>query len=490
MPKTDHPQATLSSQAAAELFPGSASSAHPSPLALTQAQQQTLLHAALATITHFFGPPQGFLAGIEDPRAPSRITYPLPALLWVGVWMFLCHLGARRQVTHRLRENAPSAANFARLFGVAGVPHGDTLNHAYARLEPAQVQATVTGLTAHLIRQKVFVRYRLWDHYYVILIDGTGIYTFHERHCPHCLTRQTRDGHILYDHNVLEAKLVTSDGLVCSLMSEFIENPAPNPTKQDCELKAFYRLAARLKERFPRLPLCLSMDGLFACGPVFQLCRDYRWHYVIVLKDDDLPSVTPEFAALKALNPQPRRRLSTGRHKESIRENAEVKEPFRWVNQIDSTETQGRAHLLNVLELSETKPQADGEALSKRFVWVTDFNLKETNARELAQHAGRIRWKIENEGFNAQKHGGFALEHAYSQHEKAAKVFDYLWQIAHLLFQLIVAGSLLKHYFPEGFGSLKNFAWCLLEAWRNCLLHPQALSLIQQLRCQIRLDTS
>ena len=145
---------------------------------------------------------------------------------------------------------------------------------------------------------------------------------FRERHCADCLTRQTRDGHVLYYHNLLEAKLVTDDGFVFSSMSEFIENPAPNPTKQDCELKAFSRLAARLKERFPRLPICLSMDGLFACGPVFQLCRDYKWHYVIVLKDDDLPSVTQEFASLAPLTPQPRLRVATGRH-------AEIKQRFR-----------------------------------------------------------------------------------------------------------------------------------------------------------------
>jgi len=123
-------------------------------------------------------------------------------------------------------------------------------------------------------------------------------------------------------------------------------------------------------------------------------------------------------------------------------------------------------------------------------VWVTNFTLKENQVRELAQNAGRIRWKIENEGFNTQKHGGFALEHAYSQNETSAKVFYYLLQIAHLLFQLIVAGSLLRKYFPQGFGSLKNFAFRLLEAWRNCLLHTEVLTLIRQLQCQIRLDTS
>jgi hypothetical protein len=49
-------------------------------------------------------------------------------------------------------------------------------------------------------------------------------------------------------------------------MSEFIENPGDKVTTQGCELKAFYRLAERLKTQFPRLPILLSMDGLFAGG--------------------------------------------------------------------------------------------------------------------------------------------------------------------------------------------------------------------------------
>ncbi len=35
-------------------------------------------------------------------------------------------------------------------------------------------------------------------------------------------------------HPILEAKLVTRDGLVFSLMTEFVENPAQYPDKQDC----------------------------------------------------------------------------------------------------------------------------------------------------------------------------------------------------------------------------------------------------------------
>ena len=77
---------------------------------------------------------------------------------------------------------------------------------------------------------------------------------------------------------------MTSNGFAFSLMTEFIENSDPQADKQDCELKAFYRLAGRLKTRFPRLPLCLLLDGLFAGGPTFQLCEDCNWQYMIVLQ--------------------------------------------------------------------------------------------------------------------------------------------------------------------------------------------------------------
>jgi hypothetical protein len=442
-----------------------------------------LIEVTLATIEHFFGPPEAWLAGLDDPRDPGKITYPLPSLLFTGILMFLCHLGARRQVNHKLRGNAPAAANFAQLFGVETIPHGDTLNHTFAQLDPAQAQAKVTDLVEKLIRKKVLDRYRLFDRYWVIVIDGTGIYTFHERHCEHCLTRTSANGKTLYYHNVLEAKLVTYDGFAFSLLSEFIENPGPNPTKQDCELKAFYRLAARLKGRFPRLAICLTMDGLFAGGPTFQICADYDWRYVIVLKDGDLPSVHREFANLAPLEPDQRLRVQTVKP-------TEITQEFCWVNEIDYRDTQRRDHQLNVLECLETKPVQDEIPHTTRFVWVTDFQLTKNNLRAVAQNAGRIRWKIENEGFNSQKRGGFELEHAYSRNEKAAKVFYFLLQIAHLFYQLIVAGSLLKKYFPQGFGSLKNFAFRLLEAWRNSLLSAPALALIRQLRCQIRLDTS
>jgi len=231
------------------------------------------------------------------------ITYPLAALGFAGVLMFVCHLKARRQITHLLRGNGPSATKFQALFGVETCPHGDTTDALFSRLDLPEVQAVVTGMTETLIRRKVLYPYRLLGQYFLIVIDGTGMLVFAERHCSHCLTR-THKGQTIYYHPVLEAKLVTPNGFAFSLMTEFIENPGEHPTKQDCELKAFYRLAERLKQRFPRLPICLALDGLFAGGPTLARCEQYDWKYLIVLQEKDLPTIHHEFEALCKLAPE------------------------------------------------------------------------------------------------------------------------------------------------------------------------------------------
>ncbi len=446
-------------------------------------KQQAMLRAFLATIDHYFGSLSRVFRPVVDPRNPKQITYPLRALLFTGVLMFLCRLGSRRQITHQLRENQASASKFGALFGVEQVPHGDTLNHTFAQLVPEQVQEILPNMVETLIRNKVLYPFRLLDQYVMIAMDGTGMLTFSERHCPHCLTRTLRDGRTLYYHHVLEAKLVTTNGFAFSVMTEFIENSDPQADKQDCELKAFYRLVERLKARFPRLPICLLLDGLFAGGPTFARCQAYGWKYLIVLRDDDLPSVNEEFDALCTLEPKQRieRMVDT---KEQIHQ------VYRWINEIDYRDATGRDHLVSVLECVETKPKGLTEQTVTKFKWVTNFHLTAKNSPVLADDGGRVRWKIENEGFNVQKNGGFALAHAYSQDETAGKIFYFLLQIAHMIFQLVEKGSLFRKAFPKGVGSLHNIARALLEAWRNLRLTKTALMRLSTGSFQIRFDTS
>jgi hypothetical protein len=441
-------------------------------------EQLSIIDAFVGTAHHFLGNFGELFGTVQDPRAPDLITYPLESLTFAGVLMFLCRLGARRQIAHMFRHNGASEAKFQALFGVDTCPHGDTLNVTFGRVDPDQVQQVVTDMVRTLIRKKVLYRYRLLDWYYVIAIDGTGRLTFPERHCPHCLTC-THHGKTTYYHPVLEAKLVLPNGFAFSIMTEFVENPDEHPTKQDCELKAFYRLAERLKQAFPRLPICLSLDGLFAGGPTMSICEEYGWKYFIVLQEDDLPFVNKEFKALLPLAPENHLRFHTGPQNKT-------QQDYRWINDISYVDSKRKEHTLAVVECLESKPDSKDQRKTTRFKWITNFTIKAKQVIILANEGGRIRWKIENEGFNVQKNGGFDLEHAYTRDPIASKVFYFLLQIAHLIAQLMEKGSLFRKAFPAGVGSAKNIAFRLLEAWRNLRVSADQIQEMLDARLQIR----
>jgi len=126
---------------------------------------------------------------------------------------------------------------------------------------------------------------------YLVTIDGTQKYILRTRWDERYPHRKRQDGTEHYYAYVLEAVLVCSNGMVLPLLSEFLENSAEltaleneEQWKQDCELKAFYRLAQRLKHEFPRLRITLLLDGLYANGPVMHLCHQYKWGFMIVLR--------------------------------------------------------------------------------------------------------------------------------------------------------------------------------------------------------------
>lgn len=62
----------------------------------------------------------------------------------------------------------------------------------------------------------------------------------------------------------IEYKIVLSSNVVISMGTEFIENEKEDVTKQDCELNAAKRLLDRIKKEYPRLPILIQGDALYA----------------------------------------------------------------------------------------------------------------------------------------------------------------------------------------------------------------------------------
>ena len=426
------------------------------------------------TMAHFFPDWAEWLDDLHDPRDQMRIVYPLRFLVTTGVLAFLTKLGARRQIKYSLNTK-PVLVGTNRLAhaSMEQIAHPDTLEYLMKRLSPAELAAFLTRLVRRLIRMKCLDRFRL-DGYLLIAVDGTGHVSFRKRHCDRCLTQKQGDTTIYY-HLVLEAKIVTENGMAISVVQEFVENDDPEADKQDCELKAFYRLAARLKLMFPQMRFCLLLDGLYFCEPVMKVCRDNRWGYITTFKEGSAPSAWRESRSLMELSPENRLLL----------EKDDVRQEFRWVEGVEmGTEK------TNVLECAETS--AGGEVTA--FVWGTNMPLNARTVCGVANRGGRLRWKIENEGFNEQKNGGYNLEHAYSENTEAAKNYYTLLQIAQIIELLIRKGSLVARAIGGSvrkvIGGVRKLARYLRESLRVWVVPPEAFDLEAARRIQIRLDGS
>ena len=389
--------------------------------------------------------------------------------------MFLLKLGSRRQARFEL-DSPEALENLNRISGCRQetMAHSDTLDHFLGHVPLRGMERMRHRFVQRLIRMKALDSGRLFGHFLVVL-DGTGQFFFRRKHCEHCLTRVV-NGVTQYYHHVLEAKLVTPDGLAISIGSEFIENSDPTATKQDCELKAFYRLAPRLKKQFPQLLLCLCLDGLFANGTVLDLCDKNRWKYFITFKEGSMPAVWKEYETLLTQCPGNRK---------VVRMPHEVRQTLAWVEDLQYVDDQKRNHRFHGLECREKK-----DGVETRFVWLTNFTPGRENAATLANRGGRCRWKIENEGFNIQKNHGYNLEHAYGMGSCQIKNYYILLQLAHLILQLIERGNLLLADCKRLFGSLRNLARRLAESIRNRLIPLDAMDTAAAASIQIRLDST
>jgi hypothetical protein len=421
------------------------------------------------------------------------VVYDKRFLVWWGLSLFLFKLSSRRQLDYQLNTDGPEVlANLNRLAGTAqdSRPVNQTLEYFLEKIGSAPIAGLRQRMVQRLIRMKALDAARLQGRF-VVLIDGSGYLVFRSKHCDHCLTQRHGET-TLYMHQVLEAKLLGPAGTVVSIATEFIDNgdtlsvPAgasQEQVKQDCELKALRRLLARLRAEFPQLRICLSGDGLYGCGEGFQVAKDYKCDYIYTFKPGRLPALWEDFQGLLRLCPDQQVVWETPQ---------EVRQVYRWVNDLDYRDSAGRAWTINAIACTETN--RDGE--KTEWSWLTCLDVSHETVVDVATNGGRERWRAENEGFNTQKNSGLNLEHAYSHTCWAAYYF--LLQIAHLLLQLVEKGSPLLHLAQEQgkrtavelFGSLKNMAQRLLESlryqhWPDEVFDPAATG-----RIQIRLDTS
>ena len=188
-------------------------------------------------------------------------------------------------------------------------------------------------------------------------------------------------------------------------------------------------------------------DGLYPYEGFFAICNANQWPYCVTFKDGNLPTVWEEVMEL-----QPLQRQNTWQEVCTRPDGTTMEQMFQWV-----TGVAYKGHGLNWLACTETirptKPEASEEQpKTTTFVHITDLSI---NARNIADTSktGRLRWKIENEGFNTLKNGGYGMEHQYARKSYTAlKNYFQFMQMAHIIHQLMT----LNTRFQEGFMKAKS----------------------------------
>jgi hypothetical protein len=382
-------------------------------------------------------------------------------LLMGGTGMFLLKQGSRNSLNIKRFEET-FMANYEHCFGMR-LPHQDTVADVLTRIDPDNLESVKMNLMSRLFEQKWLRPYRLLSNYYLVAVDATGVVSFDKPHCEHCLTKKSKNDKVTYFHYVLEAKLVTAEGHCFSLAGEWVENPSGDFDKQDCERKAFVRLADKLKKQYPRLPVCILADGLYPNNTVFDICRSNDWKYIIVLQDTMLKSVQEEVDLIRFRKP--------------VAENYRVKNGVRISSKYRfQTGIPYKKHHLHWMQCVETKTKDvppgvknTAEPTESTFEYVTNIEPDRENVITLTA-SGRLRWKIENEGFNTQKCGDYELEHKYCRNSYTGmKNYYTLLQIAHLINQLVEKSKFVTALQKEHSKQTIRDIWVCLVAYMLCV---------------------
>ncbi len=384
--------------------------------------------------------------------------------------MFVFKKGSRNAFNNE-RDSEEFVKNYESIFCVR-FPSTDMVDEIMRRTDEKCFEKMKTRSVKILIKKKVFHKNRIFGKYFLIAVDGSHAMTVSEGHCEHCLKRRSeKSGKTTYFHNVAEAKLVTENGFSISLATEWVENPEGKYDKQDCELKAFGRLAEKLKKDFPRLPICIVGDGLYPNQTFFRICGENGWEFIVSFGDGNLPSVWEEIRELKGLSEENRRQITDSEgKKKTVR-------TYTWINDIDY---QGF-----ILNWSECAEESDGKATG--FVFISSLKADWFIVTEITE-AGRMRWKTENGGSDIQKNHGYGLGHKYSRVSlRATKNYYQCMQIAHMINQLSELSSLFK---PVLIGKMtvKHLWEYMLGEIRHIILNSEILKELLKRRIQFRYD--
>lgn len=391
------------------------------------------LEELLIIMKQYFPQFTKWIDNLIDTRNQSYITYDLKVCLLTQILAFCSGYQSMNKIGRDFNSDIViNNINHILKTNYVELPHKDTLINVISEIKHFELEKIQTKIIKSLIRSKMLNKYR-FNGLFHIVIDGTGLYStkvnLGEQAITKVYNKDEENEYTLYSFYALEAKLVCGN-MTFSLATEFVENETYTDKdgniyrkfdKQDCELKASYRLLEKIKKRFPKLPIIIGGDALYLGRPFLELCDEYKFEYIIRYKETDAPTIKRNFDEIKI-----------------------VDNNFEYQNEIIFGDLKDREfYTLNVISYDEeTIDENTGEITITNFSYVTSLNINDRNKEDIIL-LGRRRWKIENKGFKEQKSDVLNITHIYTKDCNCTKNLYLLIQFAHTLLNLLNYGNVL-----------------------------------------------
>ena len=391
------------------------------------------LEELLIIIKQYFPNLTKWIDSLTDTRHQSYITYDFKICLLTQILAFCSSYQSMNKIGRDFNSDIViNNINNILKTNYVELPHKDTLINVISEIKYEELEKIQTNIIRTLIRSKLLDKYR-FNGLFHIVIDGTGLYSTKVNLGEQAISKVYNKGEenelTLYSYYALEAKLICGN-MTFSLATEFVENETYTDElgntyrkfdKQDCELKAAYRLLDKIKNRFPKLPIIIGGDALYLGKPFLELCDSLNFDYIIRYKETDAPSIKRNFDEIK------------------IKENN-----FEYQNEIIFGELKDKNfYTVNVISYNEELIDNETDEVTiTNFSYVTSLIVTSKNKESIIA-LGRRRWKIENKGFKEQKSDILNITHIYTKNCQGTKNIYLIIQFAHTLLNLLNYGNIL-----------------------------------------------
>ena len=391
------------------------------------------LEELLIIMKQYFPKLTSWIENLTDTRHQSYITYDFKICLLTQILAFYSSYQSMNKIGRDFNSDIViKNINNILKTNYVELPHKDTLINVISEIKFEELEHIQTKIIKTLIRSKMLDKYR-FNGLFHIVIDGTGLYSTRvnlgEQAITKVYNKDADNEYTLYSYYALEAKLVCGN-MTFSLATEFVENETYTDEygntyrkfdKQDCELKASYRLRNKIKNRFPKLPIIIGGDALYLGRPFLELCDSLKFDYIIRYKESDAPTIKRNFNEIKIID-----------------------QDYEYQNEIIFGDLKNKDfYTLNVISYDEESVDEEtGEITITNFSFVTSLHITSKNKNDLVL-LGRRRWKIENKGFKEQKSDILNIKHIYTKRCEGTKNLYLLIQFAHTFLNLLNYGDIL-----------------------------------------------